>query len=60
MTFLPHDLIQVKNVKKLSNFESLPQWAQNSLQQTPFVVVRRGQQNNGLIPVGIRGRLKQQ
>lgn len=60
MKFLPHDLIELDEAQSLQDFNSLPQWAKESLIAAPFVVVRRGQQMNDMIPVGIRGRLKKQ
>lgn len=60
MTYFPHDLIKLNEVQHLVNFAELPQWAKNSLLRAPFVVVRRGSQINGQIPVGIRGLLKAQ
>jgi phosphoribosyl-dephospho-CoA transferase len=37
-----------------------PAWVERSLQEAPFVVVRRANLFDGMIPVGVRGSLRQQ
>lgn len=46
------DLILEKN--------PLPEWAKDSLSKAKIVVVRRGNLKNNLIPIGIRGKQKNQ
>ncbi|PIO81842.1 hypothetical protein BSQ38_09455 [Pediococcus damnosus] len=58
MELLPHDLIKLGAIKNLKEFERLAQWAKLSLVRAPWVVVRRGYQSAGMVPVGIRGNLR--
>jgi phosphoribosyl-dephospho-CoA transferase len=39
---------------------SVPEWAEESLRQTPFVVVRRGAAMDEQIPIGVRGAERNQ
>lgn len=57
MRYRPHDLITVENPV----FDRpLPKWVEEALAICPIVVVRRGTLPEGWIPVGIRGKGKEQ
>ena len=55
----PHDLLQLRNVTGVE-CARLPRWAQDSLRWARWVVRRRAQPRTGDIPVGIRGRQRNQ
>jgi len=61
-----HDLLQISGVADLVYVGSelpekrCPLWVERSLQEAPFVVVRRANLFDGMIPVGVRGSLRQQ
>lgn len=55
-----HDLLRISSAADLVCPEPPPLWAQASLRQTPFVVVRRAAIVDGMIPVGVRGLLRNQ
>jgi phosphoribosyl-dephospho-CoA transferase len=61
-----HDLLQISGVADLVLVGSdrpekrFPLWVERSLQEAPFVVVRRANLFDGMIPVGVRGSLRQQ
>jgi phosphoribosyl-dephospho-CoA transferase len=61
-----HDLLQISGVVDLVYVGSqlpekrCPLWVERSLQEAPFVVVRRAKLFDGMIPVGVRGSLRQQ
>ena len=55
----PHDLLQLQNVTGIS-WAHLPRWAQESLGWARWVVRRRAKPGPGGIPVGIRGRERNQ
>jgi len=57
---LPHDLLEIGRSEDLVAFDEQPTWIQASLAQAPFVVMRRAQWLNGLVPVGVRGRSREQ
>jgi len=57
---LPHDLLEIGSSEELVAFDERPTWVQASLAEAPFVVVRRAQWLNGLVPVGVRGRPREQ
>ena len=50
-----HDLLEIDVPRYLQGHPSAPQWATESLQRIPFVVVRRGAATECAIPVGVRG-----
>lgn len=54
-----HDLLRVKDIKKIQVEDSMPEWAEDILQLSSYVIVRRGDQSKK-IPVGIRGFKKSQ
>ncbi len=55
----PHYLLELASIALRDEdgelLASPPDWVQESLHATPFVVVRRGTSANGTIPVGVRG-----
>lgn len=56
MELNPHDLLMIREAEDLLlPGQSLPDWARISLRRSPFVVVRRVEQQGMYIPVGIRG-----
>jgi phosphoribosyl-dephospho-CoA transferase len=61
-----HDLLQISGVADLIYVGSelpenrFPLWVERSLEEAPFVVVRRANLFEGMIPVGVRGSLRQQ
>jgi phosphoribosyl-dephospho-CoA transferase len=61
-----HDLLQISGVADLVLVgldlpeKRFPLWVERSLQETPFVVVRRANLFDGMIPVGVRGSTRQQ
>lgn len=54
----PHTLIRLDPVSLIADSE-LPEWAQAMLNESPYVIVRRGSQADR-IPVGLRGYQKSQ
>lgn len=57
----PHDLLTFAHENDLILEKNpLPEWAKDSLSKAKIVVVRRGIIKDGLIPVGIRGKQKNQ
>jgi phosphoribosyl-dephospho-CoA transferase len=66
MALMAHDLLQISGVvdlvyvgAELSEKRS-PLWVERSLQEAPFVVIRRANLLDGMIPVGVRGSFRQQ
>ncbi|WP_153733135.1 malonate decarboxylase holo-ACP synthase [Sporosarcina obsidiansis] len=55
MDLNPHDLLEIKCISDLISYSPLPDWVESSLNQAPFVVVRRARAEEGLVSVGIRG-----
>ena len=61
-----HDLLHISGVVDLVYIGSepperrCPLWVGRSLQEAPFVVVRRANLFDGMIPVGVRGSFRQQ
>jgi phosphoribosyl-dephospho-CoA transferase len=76
MTWMAHDLLEISGLSDLvdgekKNFkcgrtqadspeEQCPCWVERSLQEAPFVVVRRAESFDDLIPVGVRGPSRKQ
>jgi phosphoribosyl-dephospho-CoA transferase len=50
-----HCLLRVDSAGAVSAEAPLPQWVAERLARTPWVVVRRAQRRDGLLPVGVRG-----
>jgi phosphoribosyl-dephospho-CoA transferase len=59
LSALPHDLLEIGSPQDLVASDDQPAWVQPSLTAAPFVVVRRAQWLNGLVPVGVRGRSRE-
>jgi phosphoribosyl-dephospho-CoA transferase len=55
-----HDLIRIREPLALTAETSAPPWVEPALRRTPWVVVRRGHVRDGLIPVGVRGKARQE
>jgi phosphoribosyl-dephospho-CoA transferase len=55
-----HDLIWLREPIALSTDGPAPSWVEPALKRAPWVVVRRGQVREGMIPVGVRGLARQQ
>lgn len=50
-----HDLIRLREPIALGVDTPQPDWVEPALRWAPWVVVRRGQVRDGLLPVGVRG-----
>lgn len=50
-----HDLLEIDAKQLISSQPSAPQWVEDNLRKTPFVVVRRGPVTGREIPIGVRG-----
>jgi phosphoribosyl-dephospho-CoA transferase len=50
-----HDLLEIDAKQFISPYASAPEWVEEELRRTPFVVVRRGPAKEQNIPVGVRG-----
>lgn len=60
MVIRPHDLIEVSRVEHIV-IDEKDDWVAEALNVAPYVVVRRGEAGyNGQIPVGIRGKKRNQ
>ena len=55
-----HDLLQISGAAGLIFLEQRPLWVDSSLRRAPFVVVRRAESVDGMIPVGVRGSSRKQ
>jgi phosphoribosyl-dephospho-CoA transferase len=61
-----HDLLQISGLADLVYVgwelpeKRCPLWVERSLERAPFVVVRRANLFDGMIPVGVRGSLRKQ
>ncbi len=56
----PHDLLWIERPEAVIPSAEMPSWASAVLEERPVVVVRRGRSLDGLIPIGIRGRSRNQ
>lgn len=54
----PHDLLRIKSTAVLA--PEVPEWARDALHRVPYVVVRRDESVQGLVPVGVRGTKRDQ
>jgi phosphoribosyl-dephospho-CoA transferase len=54
----PHDMLRLAGGAELRYEGVVPAWVPASLARAPWVVVRRALTQDGLIPVGIRGRTR--
>jgi len=55
-----HDLIRLREPMALTVDGPAPSWVEPVLRRTPWVVVRRGYIQAGMIPVGVRGMTRSQ
>jgi phosphoribosyl-dephospho-CoA transferase len=55
-----HDLLEIDAKQLISSQPSAPQWVEDYLRKTPFVVVRRGPVTGREIPIGVRGMERNQ
>jgi phosphoribosyl-dephospho-CoA transferase len=55
-----HDLIRLREPIALTVDAPVPAWVERALRRAPWVVVRRGQVRDGMIPVGVRGLARPQ
>jgi phosphoribosyl-dephospho-CoA transferase len=70
MVCLAHDLLQISGLSDLLSSDGqmtsdlaqalCPLWVERSLQEAAFVVVRRANSFEGMVPVGVRGSLRTQ
>ena len=62
-TFRPHYLLAVdpkQLIEAVCKHSSVPEWAEEQVRTTPFVVVRRGLATGQEIPIGVRGKERNQ
>jgi phosphoribosyl-dephospho-CoA transferase len=59
---LAHDLLQISGDADVVcvGEQRRPFWVTDSLERAPFVVVRRSGSVDGLIPIGVRGSMRNQ
>jgi phosphoribosyl-dephospho-CoA transferase len=55
-----HDLLEIDANQLISAHASAPEWVEECLRKSPFVVVRRGRAAMQEIPVGVRGAERNQ
>jgi phosphoribosyl-dephospho-CoA transferase len=55
-----HDLLEIDSGQLIAALVSAPQWVEESLRKSPFVVVRRDRATGEQIPVGVRGAERNQ
>jgi phosphoribosyl-dephospho-CoA transferase len=55
-----HDLLEIDASQLLSGHAPAPEWVEEDLLRSPFVVVRRGLATKQAIPVGVRGAQRNQ
>ncbi|WP_085506030.1 malonate decarboxylase holo-ACP synthase [Thalassobacillus devorans] len=56
MVIQTHDLLELKEPsKQLITDSFIPDWVHDTLEDAPFVIVRRAPIKNGKVPVGVRG-----
>jgi phosphoribosyl-dephospho-CoA transferase len=62
-TFRPHYLLAVdpkQLIEAVCKHSSVPEWVEEQVRTTPFVVVRRGLATGQEIPIGVRGKERNQ
>ena len=62
-TFRPHYLLAVdpkQLIEAVCKHSSVPKWVEEQVRTTPFVVVRRGLATGHEIPIGVRGKERNQ
>jgi phosphoribosyl-dephospho-CoA transferase len=55
-----HDLLEIDASVFISGNASAPEWVEEVLRKSPFVVVRRGRATDEEIPIGVRGAERNQ
>ena len=55
-----HDLLEIDANQLIAAQASAPQWVEESLRKSPFVIVRRDRATGEQIPVGVRGAERNQ
>jgi phosphoribosyl-dephospho-CoA transferase len=55
-----HDLLEIDANALISGSACAPEWVERALQESPFVVVRRGLATDQEIPIGVRGAVRNQ
>ena len=55
-----HDLLEIDANVFISGNTSSPEWVEEALRKTPYVVVRRGRATDQEIPIGVRGAERNQ
>jgi phosphoribosyl-dephospho-CoA transferase len=55
-----HDLLEIDANRLIAAQASAPQWVEESLRKSPFVIVRRDRATGEQIPVGVRGAERNQ
>jgi phosphoribosyl-dephospho-CoA transferase len=55
-----HDLLEIDAGQFIATLAPAPQWVEESLRKSPFVVVRRDRATGKQIPVGVRGAERNQ
>ena len=61
--FRPHYLLAVdpkQLIESVYKYSSVPEWVEEQVRTTPFVVVRRGLATEQEIPIGVRGKERNQ
>jgi phosphoribosyl-dephospho-CoA transferase len=61
--FRPHYLLAVdpkQLIESVYKYSSVPEWVEERVRTTPFVVVRRGRATRHEIPIGVRGKERNQ
>jgi phosphoribosyl-dephospho-CoA transferase len=61
--FQPHYLLAVdpkQLIEAVHKYSSVPEWVEGQMQTTPFAVVRRGLATGHEIPIGVRGKERNQ
>ncbi|MFJ7470198.1 malonate decarboxylase holo-ACP synthase [Peribacillus frigoritolerans] len=55
MELNPHDLLRIKGAEELISHTPIPNWVEESLAISPYVVIRRSRAATGQVAVGVRG-----
>jgi phosphoribosyl-dephospho-CoA transferase len=55
-----HDLLEIDANVFISSNASAPEWVEEALRKSPFVVARRGRVTDQEIPIGVRGAVRNQ
>ncbi|MET0638066.1 MAG: malonate decarboxylase holo-ACP synthase [Chitinophagaceae bacterium] len=55
MELKPHYLVRVRGAVGLGTHRPIPPWVIASLEYAPFLVIRRAENEDGYVPVGVRG-----